>query len=64
MCDFGRTETHFSAPKALTNGKLGKFLGKFLLCDPILAPQVPKIKKIRYFSEKSPDFVKLEDFIA
>ena len=66
--DFGCSVTTFSAPKAPKNGNFWKFLGKIGLSGQFLAPQAPNFffffYKFRYFSEKSPNVVKVEAFIA
>ena len=59
--DFGRSVTTFSAPKAPKNGNFWKFLGKIGFSNQFLAKN---FEKFRHFRENSPNFVKVEDFIA
>ena len=57
--------THFSAPKPPKNGNFWKLFRKNGLSDTFLAPQAQNFfEKFRYSSEKSPNFVTVEDFIA
>ena len=56
---------HFSAPKAPKNGNFWKFLGKIGLNDSFFgAASGENFEKFHYFSDKSPSFLKVEDFIV
>ena len=63
--DFGCSVTTFSAPIAPKNGNLWKLLGKIGFSDQFFGAAGAKNFDIyRYFGEKSPNFVKVEAFIA
>ena len=60
-----RSVTHFSAPKAPKNGYFWEMFGKNWVKRHIFrAAGAENFEKFRYFSNKSPNFVKVNDFIA
>ena len=59
-----RSATHYPAPNALKNGNFWKFLGKNWVKWHIFgAAGDENFDKFWYLNEKSPIFVKVEDFL-
>lgn len=61
---FGRKVTHVSAPKAPMIGTFRNYGGILGQVIHFLSLRRQIIWEIRYFSEKSPTFVKVENFVG